>query len=62
GAWQLVVILVVALFIFGPRKIPEIARAIGRSIVEFRNAGRQADGETKAEIGAEGVGPPSGRV
>ncbi|MBI2874201.1 MAG: twin-arginine translocase TatA/TatE family subunit, partial [Firmicutes bacterium] len=47
GAWQLVVILVVALFIFGPRKIPEIARAIGRSIVEFRNAGRQADGETK---------------
>jgi sec-independent protein translocase protein TatA len=33
---QLIIILVIALLIFGPRKLPEMGSAIGKSIKEFR--------------------------
>ena len=36
GAPELLVILVVALVIFGPRKLPELSRSLGRSLAEFR--------------------------
>jgi TatA/E family protein of Tat protein translocase len=36
GFPELVVIFLVALILFGPRKLPEIGRTIGRSIGEFR--------------------------
>lgn len=41
GAMELMVILVVALIIFGPAKLPELGRSIGRGIREFRQATRE---------------------
>jgi len=38
GAPELIVIFIVALLIFGPRKLPELSRALGRGISEFRRA------------------------
>ena len=38
GVPELVVILVVALLIFGPGKLPEIGGALGRGIRDFRKA------------------------
>ena len=38
GMQELIVILVVALLVIGPKKLPDIARAIGRALREFRNA------------------------
>ena len=38
GATELIVILVLALIIFGPGKLPEVGKAIGRSIREFKRA------------------------
>ena len=38
GLTELAVILVIALIIFGPRKLPEIGRAIGKGIREFKQA------------------------
>ncbi len=35
---ELVVILVVALIVLGPRRLPEVARALGRALAEFRRA------------------------
>lgn len=38
GTTEMLVILLVALIIFGPRKLPELGRSLGRSIGEFKRA------------------------
>ncbi len=38
GLGEMIVIFIVALFVFGPGKLPEVSRALGKSIREFRNA------------------------
>jgi sec-independent protein translocase protein TatA len=44
---DLVVILIVVLLLFGPKRIPEIARGIGKGFREFRDGIAGRDGETK---------------
>lgn len=41
GPMELVVIVVVALLIFGPQKLPELARALGKGLAEFRRASNE---------------------
>lgn len=48
GGWEWIVILVVALLIFGKR-LPEIARAAGKSLSSFKKGVREAE-EAKDEI------------
>ena len=46
------VVLVVALLIFGPKRIPEVAKSLGEGIREFKKSMREGmseAGETKAE-------------
>jgi TatA/E family protein of Tat protein translocase len=38
GMQELIVILVVALLVFGPSRLPELARSLGRGMAEFRRA------------------------
>ncbi|MFE4812675.1 twin-arginine translocase TatA/TatE family subunit [Peribacillus simplex] len=38
GIPGLILILVIALIIFGPKKLPEIGRAFGRTLTEFKSA------------------------
>lgn len=49
GATELIVILVVALLIFGPGKLPEIGSALGRGIRDFRKAIENKGGSDDAE-------------
>ena len=49
--WQeLLIILALVLIIFGPRKLPEIAEAFGKSINKFKSATRDASDEVKKEL------------
>ncbi|MCB9653541.1 MAG: twin-arginine translocase TatA/TatE family subunit [Deltaproteobacteria bacterium] len=38
GFWEIAAILVLALLVFGPKKLPDLARSLGKSIREFRRA------------------------
>ncbi len=46
----LILILVIALIIFGPNKLPEIGRAVGKSMREFKNATDGITDEIKKEF------------
>jgi TatA/E family protein of Tat protein translocase len=49
--WQeLVLILVIVLVLFGPRRLPEIAEALGKSVRKFKESTRTAQDELKKEI------------
>lgn len=53
GPMELVVILAIALVVFGPKKIPEIANALGRSLNEFKKGTAQIEASVRQEL-AEG--------
>ena len=36
--WEIVILLVIALLVFGPGRLPEVGSALGRGIREFRDA------------------------
>jgi len=38
GMSELILILVIALVVFGPRKLPEVGKSLGKTINEFRRA------------------------
>lgn len=44
--YELGAILLVALIIFGPRKLPEIGKALGRSVKEFKEGKAEVDKDT----------------
>ncbi len=41
GLWEILLVLVVALIIFGPTKLPEMGRSIGNGLREFRKATKE---------------------
>jgi len=59
GVPELVIILVVALLIFGPGRLPEIGGAIGRGIRDFRKAFESKDDEPK-KVDGNPDAPPQG--
>lgn len=38
GGWEMLLIAVVALLVFGPKRLPELAKTMGRGLAEFRRA------------------------
>ncbi|MGC7847708.1 twin-arginine translocase TatA/TatE family subunit [Desulforudis sp. 1088] len=50
GMPELIIILVVALIIFGPGKLPEAGKALGRTIKEFRKSSRDLVDEAQEAI------------
>jgi sec-independent protein translocase protein TatA len=53
GMPELLVIFVIALIIFGPRKLPELGRSLGRSIAEFKKASSELRSTLEEEIRLE---------
>jgi sec-independent protein translocase protein TatA len=50
GMQELIIIFVIALIIFGPRKLPELGKSLGRSISEFKRASNELRSTLEEEI------------
>ncbi len=50
GMQELIIIFVIALIIFGPRKLPELGKSLGKSIAEFKRASNELRNTLEDEI------------
>lgn len=50
GLPEMVLIFIVALLIFGPKKLPEIGRSLGKTIKSFQDASKEFEAEIKKEV------------
>lgn len=53
GFQEILIIFVIALIIFGPRKLPEIGKTLGRGLAEFRKATTDLKTSWEEEVRAE---------
>ena len=56
GFQELIVIFVIALLVFGPKRLPELARSLGRALSEFRRASTELRDHLESEVKPE---PPA---
>jgi TatA/E family protein of Tat protein translocase len=50
---ELIVIFVIALLVFGPRKLPELGRSLGKSLGEFKRASNELRNTLEEEVRVE---------
>ena len=56
GPWEIVLILIVVLMVFGAKRIPEIAQSLGKGITEFKRGVK--DVQTEIENNVNTAPPP----
>ena len=64
GHWEIIVLLVVVLLIFGPTQLPKLAKGIGKSIQSFKSGIKDAEDEEAKEAKAPkevGAGEEGGK-
>ena len=50
GTWEIVIIVLVILLLFGGKKLPELARGLGKGLREFKNAKRDIEKEVNNAV------------
>jgi len=58
GGPELILIFLVALLIFGPRKLPELGKTLGKSLGEFRRAANDLRVSLETEVAREAAAKP----
>ena len=53
GFQELLIIFIIALVIFGPRKLPDLGKSLGRSLAEFKRASNELKRTWEEEVRAE---------
>jgi sec-independent protein translocase protein TatB len=59
GGPELILILVIALIVFGPRRLPEIGKSIGKMLGEFRRASNEFQRTIQDEVEADKLRAPA---
>ncbi len=50
GPWEIAIVLIIALLIFGPKKLPDLGQSLGRSITGFKKGLKESSEEVKAAL------------
>ena len=50
GPWEIAIVLVLALLIFGPRKLPDLGQSLGRSITGFKKGLKETKEDVQSAI------------
>jgi sec-independent protein translocase protein TatA len=53
GGWELIVIILIVVLLFGGRKIPELMKGLGQGMKEFKKARNEEDGSSKSDKNKE---------
>jgi sec-independent protein translocase protein TatA len=53
GMWEVLLVLLVILLVFGPRRLPELGGALGKGIREFKRAFRDIENELRRPLDEE---------
>jgi TatA/E family protein of Tat protein translocase len=53
GLPELIIIFTIALIVFGPRKLPELGKSLGKSLAEFKRASNELKNTLEEEIRTE---------
>lgn len=61
GIWEVLILLLVALLLFGPKRLPEMGRSLGRGLREFKDsvAGKDMGGPEDAPAELPSTAPES---
>jgi len=52
GPWELAILLIVVLLVFGPKRLPEMGRSLGKGMREFKNSITGKDDDDRPELQA----------
>jgi TatA/E family protein of Tat protein translocase len=55
GPTELILIFIIALLVFGPKKLPEVGKSVGKAIREFKKASEEIKGRIEDEINASEI-------
>ena len=60
GPWELAILLIVVLLVFGPKRLPEMGKSLGRGMREFKNSisGKDDEPPAPAELTASAEEAP----
>jgi sec-independent protein translocase protein TatA len=58
GPWEIAILLVIVLLVFGPKRLPEMGRSLGKGMREFKDSITGKDETTSAELPASTEEPP----
>jgi sec-independent protein translocase protein TatA len=53
GIQELILILVIALIVFGPKKLPELGRSLGKTLAEFKRTSNEIKNSIEKELDEE---------
>lgn len=62
GGWEIVLILAMALLLFGSKKLPELAKGLGQGIKEFKKATREVSEEMHNAMAENPAPPPPQKI
>ena len=61
NGWEILLLLLLALILFGAKKLPELARGLGQGIREFKKSTREVQDELENAVNLDAPPPPPPR-